>query len=304
MDGCRLPNFLIIGAAKSGTTSLWQYLRQHPEIFMHPKKQLNFFSFMGEPHFSGPAPRDMARFFTGTLAEYAAEFRPAAHQLAVGEASNSYLYSPAAAERIHRDLPNVRLIAILRHPAERAYSRYLQLVETGREQITEFSLALDEECDRIRKHWWPEFHYLHGGLYCAQIKIFLDIFGWTRLKVYLYEDLEQDAESVLCDIFEFLEVDPKFKVDVAIRYGTSGLPKNKMLHSALKQMRRVRPLAERLLKESYIRQIASPISKIHWYNLIKPPLTQSVRTRLIEAYAEDTLKLQDLLKRDLSGWLK
>jgi hypothetical protein len=300
----RMPNFLIIGAAKCGTTSIWHQLEQHPQIFIHPKKQLNFFAFEDEDvDFRGPGRRDSALHSITTIEAYRAQFDGVTNEVAVGEASNLYLYEPKAAERIQYYLPEVKLVAILRHPAERAYSRFLHLVREGREQITDFARALDEEETRIRDHWWPDFHYLHVGLYHAQLKRYFDLFPHDQIKIYLYEDLKSDPLGVMQDLFRFLGVDDTFMPDTTIRYNASGIPKNRVLHSSLEKLRQVRPVVERFLPEALRQRLLRIAVDINNHNLTKPRLSREVRARLVEGYREDTLRLQHLLQRDLSTWL-
>src|SRR5437867_4308222 len=121
----RLPTFLVIGAARSGTTALYLYLRQHPNVFMSRDKETNFFAFEGEAlDFRGPGA-EFVNNSVVTLNAYLRLFADAPENAAIGEASPLYLYSLHAAERIHARLPDVRLIAILRNPIEQAYSHYL-----------------------------------------------------------------------------------------------------------------------------------------------------------------------------------
>src|SRR3712207_3472590 len=109
-----LPNFFILGAAKAGTTALYHYLKQHPQVYMSPIKETNFFALMGEPvDFCGPGDRDyIGRFSITDLEGYHGQFRDAAGAAAVGDASPLYLYSPKAPWRIREFVPDARLIAI------------------------------------------------------------------------------------------------------------------------------------------------------------------------------------------------
>ncbi len=298
-----VPTFLVIGAAKSGTTSLWQYLSQHPQVFMHPGKQLNFFSYAGDLHFAGPAPRDLKRRIISDIASYSAQFRGVGSERAVGECSNSYLCSSAAAERIHRHLPGVKLLAILRHPAERAYSRFLQLVQTGREEERDFRTALDLERARIRDVWWPEFHYLKAGLYYSQLVPYTRLFHCGRIKVLLNEDLSADPDGTMRSVFEFLGVDPTFTPDASIKYSVTGLPRRRLVHKILSGLRAARPYATPYFSESQLNRILRIAGAVNERNLVKPRLLPDIRRKLIDGYREDTLKLQDLLQRDLSSWL-
>lgn len=300
----KMPNFLVIGAAKSGTTSVWRQLEQHPQIFVSPKKQLNFFALEGEDlNFRGPDPLDSTLHSITTLEAYRAQFGGVTDEIAVGEASNLYIYSPRAAARIRHYVPKVKLIAILRHPADRAYSRFLHLVRVGREQVTDFASALDKEEARIRDRWWPDFHYLSMGLYHSQLKRYYDLFPREQIKVYLYEDLQSDPLGVVQDIYRFLGADATFIPDTSIKYNVSGVPKNKTLHSLLQELRAVKPFVERVLPESQHQRISQLASRVNNRNLTKPKLSPEVRARLIEGYREDTLELQELLQRDLSAWL-
>jgi Sulfotransferase family len=300
-----MPNFLIIGAAKAGTTSIWRQLRQHPQIYMHPKKQVNFFALKDEDlNFRGPAPRDSTLHSITTIEAYRAQFSGVTDEVAVGEASNLYLYSPRAAERIRHYVPDVKLIAILRHPADRAYSRFLHLVREGREPITDFAKALEEEEARIHDRWYPDFHYLRVGLYYAQLKRYFDLFPREQIKVYLQEDLKSDPYGLLRDVFQFLEVDDTFIPDITIKYNVSGIPKNRSLHVFLQKLRSIRPYVEWFLSEGQRQRILRVASDIHNRNLTKPQHSPEVRRQLIERYRDDTLKLQHLIQRDLSAWLE
>jgi hypothetical protein len=300
-----MPNCLIIGAAKSGTTSLWHQLQHHPQIFMHAGKQLNFFSSEGGANgFRGPPPRDVAARTITTVEAYRLEFSDALGNKVIGEASNSYLYDPRAAVGIKHHIPDAKLIAILRHPAERAYSRYLQLVRSGREVISDFMLALREEDSRIDEGWWPDFHYLHMGLYYQQLIRYFSLFEREQIRIYLFEDFQRDPLAVAQDAFRFLGVDPTFVPDTRIAYSASGIPRNRVLHLLLQEARALRPLAERYLSGRALHSVLVAAGKLHNRNLVKPPLSPDARQWLIERYRDDTLSLQALLGRDLSSWLR
>jgi hypothetical protein len=301
----RPPNFLIIGAAKSGTTSLWHQLSQHPQIFMHPMKQLNYFATEDNAMaFQGPHPLQMSRYAIRTWDAYCREFSAAHAERAVGEACNFYLYSPSAPVCIRKRIPDAKLIAVLRHPAERAHSRYLQLVRSGREKSPSFETALTEESTRIDNHWWPDFHYLNVGRYHEQISRYLAVFPASQLKIYLHEDMIADPLGMLKNVFEFLEVETDFRPDIDVRYSASGLPRSKGLDWLLKKLRVARPMAERLLQRRQLAYLLRVGVNIHTRNLVKPTLSPKARAWMIERYRDDTLRLQELLNRDLSAWLR
>jgi hypothetical protein len=299
---------MIIGAAKSGTTALWHYLKQHPHVFMSPKKHTRFFSFdVANPIFSGPGPIN-DQFISYAIADidtYHSLFDGVTKEKAVGEASHSYLYRPEAPGRILEYAPDVKLIAILRNPTERAFSHYSQMVRDGREPVSDFLDALTAEEGRIRDNWWPDFHYVQVGLYHAQLRRYFDLFKRDQIKVYLYEDFKGAPQVVLRDIFQFLGVDDTFVPEAAIKYNSSGLPKNMLMHASLQQLRRARPIVRRLVPEAHYRYLLRVGGNLHNRNLSKPRLTPEVRTRVTQEYfRDDIVSLERLLQRDLSAWLK
>ncbi|QIN84368.1 sulfotransferase [Rubrobacter tropicus] len=302
------PNFIVIGAAKSGTTALWNYFRQHPQIYMSPKKHTRFFSFQtANPVFRGPGPINdqYISYAIADAATYHALFVGAEEETAIGEASHSYLYVPEAAGRIKSYAPDVRLIAILRNPVERAFSHYSQMVRDGREPSENFFEALKEEAARIEEGWWPDFHYTRMGLYYDQLRRYFDLFERDQIKVYLYDDFRADPVQVLRDAFEFLDVDSTFVPDTSIRYNASGVAKNKTLHLTLQGLRRARPIIKRLVPEKHYRGLLRVGGGLHNKNLTEPRLSAEARGRMTaEYFREDIIKLEDLIERDLSTWLR
>ncbi len=292
-----MPNFLIIGAAKAGTTALHEYLQQHPQIYMTPTKETNFFAFEGKTlNFQGPGDEALQDFSITDLSTYQAEFQQVTHELARGEACPSYLYLPQTASRIKKYIPDTRLIAILRNPVERAYANFLHIVRDDREPQSNFALALKDEPTRIANNWEWFWHYIQLGYYGVQLQRYYQIFSPGQIKVYLYEDLKEKPIALLQDIFRFLEVDDTFIPDMAIRPNKSGMPKNKILHHFLTKPNPLKTWLKPLLP-SKIRQ------KIQHQNLITPQISQEVRQQLINLYREDILQCQDLINRDLSAWL-
>lgn len=215
-----MPNFLIVGAAKSGTTSLHYYLQQHPEIHMSRRKDTFFFNFYGEePSFNGPGDNEWyKRHAIIRREDYQAQFEGARGETAIGEACAQYLYDPRVPVRLHRDIPNARLIAILRNPVDRAYSSFLQQVRDGYETRSDFGEALNLEEYRIRNNWRPIWHYRKRGFYHQQLQKYLLFFDSSRIRVYLYEDLKDNTSWMLSDIFQHLGVDDSFAPDTTVRH--------------------------------------------------------------------------------------
>ena len=294
-----LPNFIILGAQKAGTTSLYQYLKQHPEIYMSPVKEPKFFNEDFEDGNRGESNSGSLRGVS-SVEEYQALFDGVTDEKAVGEASPSYLYLPEAPARIQRYVPEAKLIAILRDPAERAYSSYLHQVRAGREPL-DFLGAIRDEERRVREGWHYRYHYRGRSLYHDQLTRYEAVFGPDRLRIHLYEDLREDPVSVSQSIFRFLGVDDSFAPDTSLRHNVSGMPKSRALLTLLGKPNplktALRPFVpERLRERIFVNLKTRNLSEA-------PPMPEEARVELTEAYREDVLKLQDLIGRDLSGWL-
>ena len=300
-----MPNFLIIGAGKSGTTSLYHYLGQHPQVYVSPVKEPKFFALEGEkPDFRGPGDdQEMMNRVANNRAvtsikEYQDLFRGVRGEKAVGEASPIYLYSPEAPDRIKRHVPQAKLIAVLRDPAERAYSAFLHQVRNGWEPLTHFSEALRDEERRMQDNWHHLFHYKHRGFYHAQLSRYYERFGPEQIRVYLYEDLKADAAGVMRDLYGFLGVDEGFAPDTSLKYNRAGVPRNGAARALVRNLNSLTPFLKGALPFGVRQRIKGGLFAE------PPPLAAEVRRGLIEEYREDVLRLQGLIGRDLSGWLE
>ena len=295
-----MPNFLVIGAAKAGTSSLYHYLKQHPQIYMSPEKEPRFFALEGEKlDFGGPAQGINQGSIT-SLEAYCQLFQGVINETAIGEASTLYLSSPKAPQRIKHYLPNAKLIAVLRDPAERAFSSYMHLVRDGYETLS-FAEGLKAEANRIQENWQPLWYYQQRGFYYEQLKRYFDIFQMEQIKIYLYEDLAADSKAVVQDITRFLEVDANFTPKLT-RENVSGVPKSRWLQHLFTKDNPLKSTLKPLFPQQLRRGIAENVKK---QNLgAKPSLSSETRQELIAVYREDILKLQELIDRDLSTWLK
>jgi len=294
-----LPNFIILGAAKSGTTALYHYLKQHPDIYMSPLKETEFFAFEGEKlSFRGPG--DMPRNTITELGAYKEQFASVSKEIAVGEASPVYLFSSKAPHRIFHYLPEAKLITILRNPVERAYSQFLMFIRDGREPLLDFAEALAQEKERAQNHWAWGWQYKKLGFYYEQLNRYYQIFDANQIKVYLYEDLKSNPRSLFTDIFDFIGVDKSFVPNISTRHNISGIPKNKLIHDFVRKPNLLKSSLKPLLPSRVRKKM---IGKLHDSNLDKPQLTEEVKQEMVESYREDILKLQDLTCRDLSHWL-
>ena len=297
-----LPNFLIIGAAKSGTSALFAAMRQHPQVFACPLKEPRFFAFEDEmPRFGGPPFNDYMQYPTiSRLADYQALFAAAGDAKARGEASTVYTYFPGdkPAERIRHYLPDVRLFVLLRQPAERAYSNFVHAVSSGWEPLADFAAAWADEPRRIRENWSYFLRYRQNSDYLTQLRRYYARFDRRQIRVYLYEDLCADPLALVQDVFRFLEIDDSFVPDLSGRYNVSRLPHNCHLNRLVNRSQFAAPL--RRLPRPLYRVIVGGINRL---NLYRPAFPAEMRLQLTAAFRPDILRLQDLIGRDLSGWL-
>lgn len=295
-----LPTFCIIGAAKAGTTSLYEYLNQHPQIYMSPVKEPRFFGRIGEPpDYRGPSDEATNQILITEEADYRALFANVNDShLAYGEASPWYLYMERAAAQLYEWVPNIKLIAILRNPVDRAYSNFVQQRSSRAEPLADFEAALAAENLRIQDNWRPFWHYQALGFYDRQLSRYWEYFSRSQLRVYLYEDLRNSPNWLLRDIFEFLEVDPNVAIDYSKQYNVTYYPPNALLHSLLKDANPCKSVIKNLLPGSAVQTIKDKL-----YRSSKPTFPPTLRRQLTLAYREDILRLQDRIGRDLSTWL-
>ena len=298
-----LPNFLIIGVAKAGTTSLYKYLEQHPDVYMSSFKEPGFFAFEGQKlDFQGPAANKRINKWSVTdIDSYRQMFADVENQKAIGEATPLYLYYGQSRDRIKKYVPDAKLIVMLRDPVERAFSNYVWVVQPGAETITNFADALAAEPERIKNNWSPRWHYKAQGFYYQQLKPYFETFDSQQIKVYLHQDFVANPQAILKDIFQFLEIDDSFKVDLTRKHNVTKIPRNKTWHQFLDKPNAIKSFFKPLLPAQF-RQNVRLRAKAK--NLYKPKLDPQIREQLILEYKPDILQLQELLDRDLSNWLQ
>ena len=309
-----LPNFFVIGAQKAGTTSLYHYLGQHPEVYMSPAKEPLFFS-----HDIGPSgnarkhgfkrPRFPRNPRFANIEEYRRLFDGVRSEKAIGEASTLYIYAPGTADRIRRYAPETKIVAILRNPADRAYSAFLYALRLGLEPLNDFAEALRVEKQRISDNWHYVYHYHDRGLYYRQLKAYYEAFGSERVGVWLYEDLKKNPKHVSESVFRFLGVNDSFVPDTSLRHNPASIPKNGASRAMIRGMNLTFPVVKKFVPSTSLRV------RDHWdYKLRQvvnkriltdklPPFALELRAELIEGYKEDISKLQRLTALDLSVWL-
>lgn len=293
------PNFIIIGAMKAATTSLYTYLKQHPDIFMTKVKEPMFFNNFNQiTDFKVLANKSKK---VNSLLDYFSMFSSVKNESAIGEASPAYIYNEKAPYLIKEHLPDVKIIAILRQPTDRAYSNFLHTKRADRENVNSFEQAIKIEKERISDNWSPLYHYIQKGFYSVQLKRYYNLFPKENIKVYLFEDVVKNPKETLKDIFKFLNVDENIEIDVSKKSNVSGTPKG-ILGFTLKKMRYYNLMPKFAISDYLPTVMVNLLFKSVYKDAEK--LDSVLRKELTDKYyREEILKLEKLIDKDLSNWL-
>jgi Sulfotransferase domain len=300
----RRPDVFIVGAPKSGTTAMDQYLAAHPQIFMAQKEM---HTFGADLHF-GP------QFYRRDLDAYLAEFASRNGELHAGESSVWYLFSKQAAAEIRAFNPQARIIIMLREPAEMLYSLYAQFRFDGNEPLPTFEEALAAEEDRRAGRRISRQTYFAQGLvyrdtarYADQVQRYFDTFGREQVHVIIYDDLKADVRATYCRVLKFLGVDAtRIETDFKVINGNKSVK-----HSALRGF-----LNDPLVRSTALtigRHLPRPVfTALHdverrlWKFNSRPEQRQTlapeVQAQLQREFAPEVERLSHLLGRDLTPW--
>ena len=297
----RRPNFLIVGMSRCGTTSLYHYLKEHPEVFMSRVKEPSFFLAQFRPVPENGIGDERRKYYKN-FEEYCGLFEKAGKSKAIGEASSENLYhAEKVIPHIQKYLGNPRIIISLRNPVERAFSAYTFLISENREFLP-FEEGLAQEDKRKADGWRHIWLYRDAGFYFQGVRAYLENFA--EVKVCLFDDLQKNPLSLSQDVYRFLGVDPSYVPDVSVRYKSSGIPRSQRINRLFQEPTRlqslVRSVGKLLLKED---------RWIKWRDRLKArsyaeaEMKPETRRYLEGVYLEDILKLQELIGRDLGPWL-
>tara|TARA_B100000029_G_scaffold485775_1_gene539435 strand:- start:3446 stop:4312 length:867 start_codon:yes stop_codon:yes gene_type:complete len=281
------PNFFIVGAAKCGTTSMWQYLKQHPKIFMCNPKEPTYFSEI----ITGARPFDKRK---PTWKEYLGLFTSDNDEIIFGDASPGYLVDPSSAEKIHEKFPNSKILIFLRDPVKRAYSHFIG-TRPGDPNKPPFNQQLEYESVNLDYMKFTFNDILIWGLYYEQVKRYLDTFGPDNVKVMIYEDIfPKNIDDGIREILLFLGLDGKIHDYDPKVYAEYFVPNEKVL---------------KIMRQSLIKNFSSKVIprnikesiyvKLRGHDGKKPKILTSDEEFLKKFYKNDVLNLERLLKRDL-----
>ncbi|MBK9318293.1 MAG: sulfotransferase [Bacteroidetes bacterium] len=299
------PNFLVAGVAKCGTTSLFYYLEQHPEVCI-PKKETFFFiaDFYKKPSDDNRGRREPSRIIF-TKDQYDQLYHKCDGG-AIGEVSTCYLhYYKTAIPQIKETLGDVPIIIVIRQPVARLISGYKHFIRLEKEDLS-LEAALKEEPHRAELNWDFMWQYKGLGLYADGIAAFQNNF--TRVKVILQEDLTDQPVATMQELFRFIGVNDTFTPDTSVKYNISDPQKNNLWFKYIFQNKNVKallkPIANIFTEEKTRRKIMHKFRKPSVQGENKLIIDPELKEKLKNFYREDILKTQQLIQRDLSLWLK
>lgn len=270
------PNFYVVGAPKAGTTSLYEYLKPHPEVFLPDYKEMRLF----EPEHPDAAS---ATF-------YRDQYEGAAGYRAIGETTASYLGDPLVAGRIREVSPGAKIVIMLRDPVERAYSHYLNLQRVIDEPAASFGEALRRYDDPSSKYRWLSRAYVEEGLYYEAVQRYFDTFGREQVLVLLFDDLRDKPNQILAQIGQHIGVDPGFfdHLDFSEAHNVYYVPRSRAVRWA-------REVTANWHIPTALKRAVRPFL----FTFKKPPLDADSRRQLQKLYDPDVTRLEELLSRKL-----
>ena len=295
----RKPDFFIVGAPKCGTTSLYYYLRQHPEIFLPDYK---------EPHYFGKDLKKRSNEFIDNDDEYLSLFKDAKSNQKIGEASTFYLYSKSAPREIKDYNPGAKIIIMLRNPIDFLHSLHSQFLCSGNEDESDFKEALNLEEDRIQGKKLPKnidmldkiYYRKHAFRIPGQIQSYLRIFGDENVAVIILDDLHKNPGQCFIKILKLLHVDTNFTPDFSIQNP------NKAVHSFW-----IRNFIKRYHNDlGKLRGIfyKKPIGIIRYFinrnakQLKRMPISEVLRNKLMDELNPRIVQLENILHIELKHW--
>jgi Sulfotransferase domain len=292
----RFPDFYLVGAPKCGTTAFYDFLGQHPRIFLPEKKELLFFG--SDLSYPTRLSRD----------DFLAHFSGSQSGQLTGTAHTAYLQSTRAAKEIQEERPDARIIVMLRNPVEMLPSWHSELLYETVEDIEDFDSALDAEHDRrhgeripanARSSYVESLFYSEVAAFADQVKRYLDAFGDSQVHVIIHDDLRSDPRRAYAAALEFLGLDATF----VPRFGVVNA--NKVVRSRPLQRLYFATSApgHHAVRKLIPRSVRQALLALNRREEPRPQLSPATRQRLERIFAQDVARLGDLLGRDLSAWM-
>ena len=294
-------DFFVVGAARSGTTSLYRYLKQHPQIFLPEIKELNFFSEV-----KSVIPADYEPPETGVSYHmkvirsadvYESAFEGAAHDMLKGDVSPSYLSNTETAARIYAHNPDARIVISLRNPVQRAFSHYLMNLAVGYDQNESFEAALEADKSDV---WSGGNRYLDWSCYADAVASYYDVFPKEQIHVMIFEEWIREMDTTLTSLFEFLKVDSSFEPDLGEKHN------EKVAYKHIKTLNFLRKPGIKGVIEHVIPKAAREKLKrgIFKADEMQVTLDSELENRLMDHFSSDIEKLETITGISLDKYWK
>jgi hypothetical protein len=296
------PNFIVVGVPKAGTTSIFHYLSQHPDIYLPGTTELRYFNrFEMLDNLSGPNDKFSRNMICKDWKEYMSYFKGHVNESAIGEITTSYLYTPKSIDRIKEELgPNTKILVLLRNPVERTYSNYLYYKRRNLEKGT-FKQALEEEASRKKAGWNDAWLSKDHSLYFNKINHLIE--SSMPFKIILFEDFIENPKETVKDLFSFLEVDTDFiPSNIDIIYNKGGEYFQKEIIEWMQYPSALRKTLKKLIPEFFIEKLRIKRDQFISNNTIKPDMDSQIRSELFNYFSEDVYNLAEKTNIDISKW--
>jgi len=284
-----LPNFIVAGSQRCGTTYLYELLKQHPEIYMPKIKELHFFD------------QQMEKNTGENIDEYAENFKNVKAETAIGEITPSYIYADGVPELIFKKIGEIKLIFLFRNPVDRAYSHYWFNLSEGRECYT-FERALEKEQERISKGSLNRlfFSYVERGYYMNHINRFLKHFPRENVLSIISENFFPQPDEYLKQICRFLGVNDSFKFHFNVNRNRRELPRYISLYRNLIKIEKLLPNPKKMRR--IIKNIKKCRDSVPMVDQSYPKMNKNTRTKLMDLFKTHNVMLGDFLEVDLGIW--
>ena len=283
-----LPNFFIVGAPKAGTTSLYHYLEEHPEVYMSPIKETNFFS--------SKEMQEQELYYDATPIQsknqYLDLFKDVSQEKQVGEASVSYLYYTDVAKKLQEFNPKAKIVIMLRNPVDRAFSHFLMDKRLG--LSTSSFMDVIQEPKKFPLHFQQ---YVLLGNYFHQCSQYINRFGKDNVFITTYHEFKKDTDGVVRSLLNFLDVDLDVELNTNKVHNPYSAPKNKLILSVYRN-KSIRKFLK-LITPSFL---VSGVKQLIFKEGDKPTISREEYNYLVDYFLEDIHKLEALIGKNLSSW--
>jgi len=277
------PNFFIVGAPRSGTTSMYEFLKRTPGVYMSSHKEPHYFSSFKPQYMFGNIVRDERK--------YLSLFKDSKNELAIGECSTSYLWDEKSCDLIKNKIPNARIVIMLRNPVQRAFSHYLMRIGGG--QAHSFSEVIKIALKAPKEDYYTTI-IVNGGFYYEQVKRYLETFGNQQVKIIFFEEFIKDPKKIVKELLKFLGVDGEPPESIQTVHNEFTIPRGKIITS-LMQTKIARRIGEQMpnwLYEPFVKNVISKKGN-------KPKILSEDSLFLKDLYRNDIEKLKKISGREL-----